>query len=86
MLIPAYLPLLMAKIHFPRCNVCWGPLLLSTLDSNVETTVVDDVDCVQNYWEVLDNIDGDCLLDDMLFFTLINIAGVCFLVNTRQQR
>ena len=84
MLSPTYFPTLMAKMHFLRFNVCWGPLLLSTYASNVGTTVLDDVDCVQLYWEMLDNTAGDCWMSSMLFFTLINIAGLCFLVNIRQ--
>ena len=75
----------MAKIYFLRFNVCWGPIFLSTYASNVETTVLDDVDCVQHYWEILDNTAEDCWMTSMLlFFTLINIAGLFFLVNIRR--
>ena len=54
------IPTLMAKIQFLRINVSWNQLLLSTFASNVETTVIHDVDCVQQNCEMLGNIVGDC--------------------------
>ena len=85
MLIPTYFPTLMAKIYFLRFNVSWGLLFLSTLTIDLETALLDDVVCVQHNWEMLDNIARDGWLTSTLFFTLINVGGVCFVVSIRQQ-
>ena len=79
MLIQTYFPTLMTKIkiHFLRFNMSLGPLLLSKFASNV--------DGIQKYWAMLENIAGVCWITSTLFYTLIDIAGIRILVNIRQQ-